>query len=553
MKLQIKFLLSILVVTLMIITSCSEDGPTSIDTEKNAADIQEYISKLSYNPEEILNYQNTGGEESTKDILQDTSETITSGNNTIVCRTTTYNLKKNFDNIAILRPTNGIVWPGALVKGNGSLMDGVPEAISIERAPITISVNLPGMGENGIRTVKNPAASSVQAAIDSSLDWWNNNAYEEGYVNAANSSFRLTTSYSSKQLSLDVDLNAEWATGAVSSQFNYTSDEEKLVVMAVFKQAFYDVIFDTPISPEKVFSEETTLSKVQSVINDATAPAYIKSVTYGRIIMFRMETTNTFKSADVQAAFEYAAGFSVDGSLKSTYDEILQESSIDLVTIGGNAAVATEPISSASSNSATTILQKIQSVISGENALYSKNNPGVPIGYSVFYLKDNSLAKLGYTTEYTANECVTTQNFNTFKIYLGNFSVIKDCDGVEGGGEFYFKVQFLDENNNVLANGFNKYLDVSDPYNYLINQTKTFTMPRTIGKKVVVKLICYESDKDILGNVYYDSRMNGATISGIHSYNSNGTWSGTSPSSRSIEIGKDTNCNVKLHYSITYQ
>ncbi|MCB0742826.1 MAG: thiol-activated cytolysin family protein [Ignavibacteriae bacterium] len=537
----------------LLLISCSEDSPVKVDTEKNAADIQEYISKLSYNPDQMLNVQSTGGEESTREVLEDTSSTITSGNITTICRQTTYNLKKNFDQIAILRPTTGIVWAGALVKGNQSLMDGIPEPIGIERAPITFSVNLPGMGANGTRTVNNPAASSVQAAIDSSLEWWNNNAYVDGYVNAANSSFHLGTSYSSKQLSLDVDLNAEWASGSVSTQFNYFSSETKKVVMAVFKQAFYDVIFDTPISPEKVFSEETTLSKVQSVINDATAPAYIKSVTYGRIIMFRMETTNTFKSADVQAAFEYAAGFSVDGSLKATYDEILQESSIDLVTIGGNAAVATEPISSANSNSATTILQKIQSVISGENALYSKNNPGVPIGYSVFYLKDNSLAKLGYTTEYTANECVTTQNSNTFNIYLGNFSVIKDCDGIEGGGEFYFKVQFLDENNNVLANGFNKYLDVYDPYNYLINQTKTFTMPRTIGKKVVVKLICYESDKDILGNVYYDSRMNGATISGIHSYNSNGTWSGTSPSSRSIEIGKDTNCNVKLHYSITYQ
>ncbi|MCB9249747.1 MAG: thiol-activated cytolysin family protein [Ignavibacteriales bacterium] len=186
----------------------------------------------------MLNVQSTGGEESTREVLEDTSSTITSGNITTICRQTTYNLKKNFDQIAILRPTTGIVWAGALVKGNQSLMDGIHRPIGIERAPITFSVNLPGMGANGTRTVKNPAASSVQAAIDSSLEWWNNNAYVDGYVNAANSSFHLGTSYSSKQLSLDVDLNAEWASGSVSTQFNYFSSETKKVVMAVFKTSF---------------------------------------------------------------------------------------------------------------------------------------------------------------------------------------------------------------------------------------------------------------------------------------------------------------------------
>ena len=283
--------------------SCSEDSPTGVDPAENAANIHDYIKKLNYSPESMLNYQDTGGEESSKTMVSDTSETLRSGNSTTICRTTTYNLKKNFDRIAILRPTNGIVWPGALVKGNKSLMDGLPEEISIERSPVTISINLPGMGENGIRTVPDPKSSSIQAAIDSSLEWWNANAYQEGYVNAANSSFHLSTSYSSKQLALDVDLNAEWATGSVSTQFGYQSNESKKVVMAVFKQAFYDVIFDTPTSPEKVFAEGASIERVQSIINDEDAPAYIKSVTYGRIIMFRMESSSSYKSVNVEGAF----------------------------------------------------------------------------------------------------------------------------------------------------------------------------------------------------------------------------------------------------------
>ncbi len=542
-------------ITIFIIPSCSEDSPTSIDTKKQAADIQDYISKLSYDAESMLNYQNTGGEESVKEVLEDTSQITVDGNYTTICKSTTYSLKKNFDRVAILRPTTGIVWPGALVKGNQSLLDGIPEPIGIERAPVTFSINLPGMGENGIRTVKTPASSSIQAAIDSSLEWWNNNAYEEGYVNASNSSFNISTSYSSKQLALDVNLNAEWATGSVSSQFNYYSNEQKKVVMAVFKQAFYDVIFDTPTSPENVFSEEASLERVKNIITDAAAPAYIKSVTFGRIIMFRMESTSSYESIDVEGAFRYAAGYSVDGNLESTYEKILRESSIDLVTIGGNAAVATEPISSASTNSASTILEKIRGVISGENAVYSKNNPGVPIAYSVFYLKDNSLAKLGYTTEYTSNECVTTQNANTIKVYFGNFNAIKDCDGVgKGAGEFKVRVQILNENNSRIvsdypSNGNYKSMSLDNGEKYLINKTKTFTLPKTVGKKFTVKLIVYESDAELIGDDY-DNRMNGKTASKSYTYD-NGVW--TPPAtSYNLSIG-DGNCQVRLDYSVTIQ
>ncbi len=138
---KINNLLKIIILTCMSIffgISCTEDSPNEIDTEKNAADIQEYISKLNYNPEQMLNIQETGGEESAREVLQDTSSENTVGNFTTICRQTTYNLKKNFDQVAILRPTTGIVWAGALVKGNESLMDGIPEPIGIERAPITL-------------------------------------------------------------------------------------------------------------------------------------------------------------------------------------------------------------------------------------------------------------------------------------------------------------------------------------------------------------------------------------------------------------------------------
>lgn len=553
MKIQTKKMIFFIVLTTFLIASCTENGPNEPRTEENADNIRDYIAKLNYNSEEMLNYQQTNGLPSERDILSDSSETINNGNFVTICKNTEYSLKKNFEEVAILRPTSGVIWPGALVKGNQSLMDGVPEEINIARSPVTISVNLPGIGEHGVRTIKNPTIASIDLAIDSSLQWWNNNAYEEGYVNAANSSYSVTSSYSSKQLALDVGLNAEWASGSVSSQFNYTTDEEKKVVMMVYKQAFYDVRFDKPVSSESVFSDQVSLSDVEAVINDAAAPAYIKTVSYGRIIMFRMETINSYKSVDVEGALNYAGGADIDVNLKATYDEILETSSINLVIIGGNAEVATEAISSPGED-AETILQKVQDVIKGKNAVYSKDNPGVPIGYTVFYLKDNSLAKLGFTTEYTAKECIASKVSNTINVYMDELKIIEDC-GINGNGEFKYKVDILDENDSKLVSTHESVWKVkSDGEIFDINKTQSFTKKRESGAKFTVRVTCWEKDYNFWGDEEYDSRMNGRTNSKTFSYNNDGGWSGihdydTATYSYSLYVGEN-NCKVQLKFSV---
>ncbi|MCB9208352.1 MAG: thiol-activated cytolysin family protein [Ignavibacteriales bacterium] len=551
---QIKTILSFIVLISFFISSCTEDGPNAPSAEQNADNIRDYISKLSYNSEEMLNYQQTNGLPSERDVLSDSSETIENGDYVTICKNTEYNLRKNFEEVAILRPSNGVIWPGALVKGNQSLMDGVPEEIGIDRAPITISVDLPGIGENGIRTIQNPKLSNVDAAIDSALQWWNDNAYEEGYVNAANSSYSVSSSYSSKQLALDVDLNVEWAAGSVSSQFNFTSDEEKKVVMMVYKQAFYDVRFDRPTSPESVFSDQVSLKDVEEVINNSVAPAYIKTVTYGRIIMFRMETINSYKSVDVEGALNYAGGASVDANVKATYDEILETSSINLVILGGNAEVATEAISSPGDD-ANTILERVQGVIKGKNAVYSKDNPGVPIGYSVFYLKDNSLAKLGYTTEYKAKECISTKATNTVTLFLDQFYVSQDCDGWPlGDGEFLFYIEILNQNNNKIVDTYDSgWSAYGDGDNKKINITRVFNMKIGEDKRFTIKLTCYEKDYDLFGNPHYDDRMNGRSNSITYINYDDGSWSdGLSYDyvyTKYLYLG-ESNCNVNLKYSI---
>ncbi|WP_299260526.1 thiol-activated cytolysin family protein [uncultured Aquimarina sp.] len=405
LKMPQAFILICIISTLIACGSCSkdEDPIPGEPTNPEANTINDFINNLEYDANQLLGVEDTGGEALLKTAGDSSTDTSYGEGVNTTCVRVNYNLKANFEDVAILRPTNGIVWPGALVIGNESMRDGLPEAFTLGRAPMTIRLDLPGIGEAGNIRVEDPRNSNVQSKIDEALESWNADAYPDGYVNASNSSYSASTSYSSKQMSLEVGMNTEWATGDVSAQFNYETTSTRRVAIMVFKQVFYTITMDTPDNPAVVFGADVPLSRIEAAFNSSTPPAYVHSVNYGRIIMFRMETTAEATESELTGAFNYASGVTnASGDVEAKYQEILNESNITTVTIGGNAAVASEAVSAQN-------FGDLQSIIKGENAVYSRNNPGVPIAYTIRFLKDNSLAKMGYTTDYVALNCTTAK------------------------------------------------------------------------------------------------------------------------------------------------
>lgn len=381
-----------MVVVVMFI-GCGDTGEQHSDAAINA-----YVEELDYDPVSLLGVRDITGSEARIPVGDPLDTEEQQANNLLVCRAVDYNLESNADEVAIIRPTSGVVWPGALVKANGALLDGMPEPLVLEPAPITLRVDLPGVGEYGTFVVAEPSNSAMQAKLDDALAWWNDNAYQDGYVNPANSSYRVSTSFSSEQLAIDVGLNVRWATGSVASQFGYTSSTTGSVAMMVYKQVFYTVTLDTPGSPAEMFADSVIASALPAHMTNDEPPAYVHSVNYGRIIMFRMETSEVVKAADMEATMKYAAGVSVNIELESHYQSILQKSSMTAVTIGGNAEVASQAVTART-------FSDLVPIITGSNAVYSKSNPGVPIAYTVRFLRDNTIAKMGYTTDYTSTEC----------------------------------------------------------------------------------------------------------------------------------------------------
>lgn len=424
----VKVIVSVMLVAGFVIVLLVKSRKEDNDSVDYTAEITEFVSNLNYDPDTILNVQDIDGG-SLKTLTKEESSNKMIDNNLIVCTQKDFNLKQNAEQVAIIRPTNGVIWPGALVKINVGLLNGMPEPITLIPAPVTLRIDLPGIGEKGTMTVNTPSNSNTQNSIDNALDWWNNNKYLEGYVNPSNSSYNAATSYSSEQLALDLGLNVKWASGSVSSQFNFTSSTTTKVAMMTFKQVFYTVTLDTPTEPGSVFAPSVTPEKIKSTFSPTDVPGYVHSVSYGRIIMFRITTTESATSQELEGTMKYSTGVtSVSAKLEEKYQKILKNSSMEVITIGGNAAVASEAVTAEN-------FKDLEPILKGENAVYSKNNPGVPIAYTVKFLKDNRVSKMGFTTDYTATECTTKTKGNIrikcTGLYVLRFSVkYNDWQGI---------------------------------------------------------------------------------------------------------------------------
>jgi thiol-activated cytolysin len=361
--------------------------------------LDDYIGSLIYDPRELLAVKEDGATESIKPKSREQS-----GNSVIITTKKRHSLSKELTEVAILRPTAGVVFPGALVRADRSLMEGQPTPIGLPRAPMTISTELPGL-EISKRVVEHPSNSAVQDAINSILEEWNAKAVSQGYINIARSFTQVQSVYSSEQAALDLGFSAKWSSGSASAQLNASTSSEKSTVLAYYKQVFYTITLDTPTRPSEVFGAGVTVDDLRRVISDEHPPAYVRSVDYGRILMIRMETTSRETKVKLEGALRQvtSGGVEVDANLKATYDQIVKNSSFSVVAIGGGAENA------ARFSGSDQDLQQLKAYIQ-QDATYRRNNPGAPISYSVAFLKDDTIASMLFTTDYTETESVEHLN-----------------------------------------------------------------------------------------------------------------------------------------------
>lgn len=521
----------------------------------DAAQINSHIRALSYDADALTNVQQSPGK-----TTESASIPVESADPNVVCTTTEHTLSQNFGNVSILRAAPTTIWPGSLVQGNASLMDGLPQAIGTDRGPVTLSIDLPGIGSmlDGPIRVEEAAQSTTQIAVDRALDIWNTQSQrpdKANYVNAGGLEGHFTDAYSATQLGIDAGLNVEWGGGnTFAASLEVDTNTERRVVTQTFKQVFYTVSVDTPSSPADFFPEDATAAEIRSVIDSNTAPAYVSSVSYGRILMVRMETDSSTTSVKAEAALDYRGSFKADAEINVEYENILDNSSIKVFTMGGNPGENVRILNNGG--------EGLREVIN--DALYGPGNPGVPIGYTVDYIQDNSRAKLGYTTDYTATECV--QVGDRIQLRFIRFHVIENCDP-NAHGEFRFRatVHAGHQYANTPAQiGSEVLVDAQLENGEFINQIKDFTFDLDRGSnpnppRFGIVFRAWEFNGDVA-----DSRLNGDFDTSWHTYQpATETWDhppklstglgGTYPRTYIARIGAPgSGCVVDAHYVVMF-
>lgn len=384
-------------------------------------EIEQYIENLDYDPRVLLAVVPDG---STSTIpVKDRQH---ANNGVIICTKTRHSLNKNLSEVAILSPTAGVVFPGALVLADENLSDGHPTPLALPRGPAKLTIDLPGLENPGASVV--PTGSQVQRFLNDKLEEWNKQAVSRGYVNAARSFIQTTQSFSSQQVALDLGFNSKWASGSASAQISASSTTETSVVVAYFKQVFYTVSMDTPFAPAEVFADSVSLGDARRAFGASHPPAYVRSVDYGRILMVKMETSAVDTSFNLKGAFEQATqgGVTAGGSLDSKYKDIISNASFTALALGGGAETPVKIFSGGAAEG----LKGLQDYI-GADAVYRRNNPGLPVAYTVAFLKDNQFARMGFTTDYTETQCVRYPNGFVRFAHSGAYVAKFEADWVE--------------------------------------------------------------------------------------------------------------------------
>ncbi|MBN1071921.1 alveolysin [Clostridium botulinum] len=375
-----------------------EDIPLIRDTLKNEInDIDKNIYGLSYNPDKILSSKG----ESVDSFVP--AQGFDTPNKYIVVKREKKSISDSTADISIIDSINDRTYPGAIQLANRNLVENKPDIISCKRKPITISVDLPGMSDDGSKVVNSPTYSTVNSSINSLLDTWNTK-YASKYTIPTRMSYTDAMVYSKSQLSTMFGCNFKILDKALNIDFNSIFKGEKQAMVVAYKQIFYTVSVDAPEKPSDLFGDNVSFDELAlKGVDNENPPAYVSNVAYGRTIYVKLETTS--KSANVKAAFK-ALVSNQDISGNTEYEDILEQSSFTATVLGGGAEAHNKVV--------TKDFNEIQNIIQN-NSVYSPKNPGYPISYTSTFLKDNRIATVNNKTEYIET---TSTEYTNSKIIL---------------------------------------------------------------------------------------------------------------------------------------
>ena len=354
------------------------------------AELNHYLFDLNYDKTDILTRRGEALENYTN------TSTRQQGNEFVVVEKVKKSLSNGSSDVAI--NSNGDIYLGALFKANQDLLENKPQQISLDRSKGRISVDLPGMVGGDSYVDANPTVSGMQEGVNTLLNRWHEK-YAAKNPAPARMQYKSTSAYSMNQLKAKFGSDFEKIGVNLKIDFEAVNKGEKQIEVVDFKQIYYTANFDAPKNPSDVFAPGVTVDQLKARgIDDKTPPVYVSSVSYGRQMYVKFETTS--KSTELKAAID-AVIKGVPIKAESEWARVLKDTKVTVSIVGGNADRAGRVV--------TGTVEDLKKLIQ-EGATFSTQNPAVPISYKTAFLKDNQVATIQSNTDYIETKVTSYKN-----------------------------------------------------------------------------------------------------------------------------------------------
>ena len=354
------------------------------------AEINKYLFGLNYDKTNILTRRGEAIENYTN------TSTKQQGSEFVVVEKVKKNLSSGHADVAI--NGNGEIFLGALFKANQDLLENKPQQISLDRSKGRISVDLPGMVGGDSYVDANPTVSGMQEGVNTLLNRWHEK-YAGKNPAPARMQYESTSAYSMNQLKAKFGSDFEKVGVNLKIDFEAVNKGEKQIEVVDFKQVYYTANFDAPKNPSDVFASGVTVDQLKARgIDENTPPVYVSSVSYGRQMYVKFETTS--KSTELKAAIN-AVIKGVPIKPESEWARVLKNTTVTVSIVGGNADGAARVV--------TGTVEDLKKLIQ-EGATFSTQNPAVPISYKTAFLKDNQVATIQSNTDYIETKVTSYKN-----------------------------------------------------------------------------------------------------------------------------------------------
>ena len=405
--------------------SVKEKSATSSKPENRSktdftAELNHYLFDLNYDKTDILTRRGEAIENYTN------TSTKQQGNEFVVVEKVKKSLSNGSSDVAI--NSNGDIYLGALFKVNQDLLENKPQQISLDRSKGRISVDLPGMVGGDSYVDANPTVSGMQEGVNTLLNRWHEK-YAAKNATPARMQYESTSAYSMNQLKAKFGSDFEKVGANLKFDFEAVNKGEKQIEVVDFKQIYYTANFDAPKNPSDVFAPGVTVDQLKARgIDEKTPPVYVSSVSYGRQMYVKFETTS--KSTELKAAID-AVIKGVPIKAESEWARVLKDTKVTVSIVGGNADRAGRVV--------TGTVEDLKKLIQ-EGATFSTQNPAVPISYKTAFLKDNQVATIQSNTDYIETKVTSYKNgflnLHHKGAYIARYyvywdEVTYDKDGVE--------------------------------------------------------------------------------------------------------------------------